>query len=65
MKFNIKRIDYYGKEDSHGKWWRWNEICDRCGAECRDSSMMTMTPPDEHEPDYCIKCLRELIKTKK
>ncbi len=64
MKLNIKRINYNGKEDIHGEWWSWDEICDRCGADCGRIGWMTMTQPDEYEPDYCVKCFRELFERK-
>lgn len=65
MKSNIEQITYEGKPSSTGQWWRWHETCDRCGADCEKDSWQTMTPPDTEEKDYCINCLRELLKNKR
>ena len=65
MKTNIKRIDYNGNLDSKGNWWQWDEFCDLCGADCKKSDWQVMLPPKTDEKDYCINCLRKLLKEKK
>ena len=62
MKTNIQQIDYHGNPDTNGKWWKWHETCDRCGADCNKDDYQTMTAPNTSEKDYCFKCLRELLK---
>ena len=62
MKTNIEQITYDGKPSSTGKWWRWHETCDICGADCGKDDFQTMTKPDTNEKDYCLSCLRKLLK---
>lgn len=64
MKTNIQRINYNGDLDSNGKWYKWHEVCDICGADCNKDDVQTMTPPDIKEEDYCINCLRHLLQLK-
>lgn len=61
MKYNIRRVTLQDKPDPNGKWWKWNETCDRCGAICRDDHITTSSAPDTNEKDYCIDCLRQLL----
>lgn len=65
MKINIERIDYNGRLNPMGKWWRWQEFCDICGADCGKTGWQTMQEPDVKEEDYCLSCLRKLMEEKK
>lgn len=60
MKINIQRIDYKGRINTNGKFYRWDEKCDVCGADCKTSVYMSNVPPDPKEKDYCIKCIRAM-----
>lgn len=62
MKYNIKRINYDGKESPYGDWWQYNEKCDKCGAKIRECSIMTSERPNTEESDFCVKCVLGLIK---
>ena len=61
MKSNIVQMDLSGKLNPNGKWWSWHATCDRCGADCHNDYMM-MQKPDTTENDYCVNCMRELLK---
>ena len=61
MKTNIRRVDYGGNSNVFGKWWTWDETCDRCGVNTRDSFFMTSVKPDESEADFCSDCIRYLM----
>ena len=61
MKKNILRINYNGNPDPNGNWWKWDEICDRCGKDCEKSVFQTMQEPNTNEEDFCLNCLRELL----
>lgn len=61
MKFNIKQTDYYGNVCTDGKWWSWDETCDRCGTDCQHSDVITTEKPNVDEADFCIRCCRELM----
>ena len=62
MKTKIEQITYNGEPSSTGKWWRWHETCDLCGADCGKDDYQTMTKPDTTEKDYCLSCLKKLLK---
>lgn len=64
MKYNIKRTNYHGKPCKNGKWWSWDEKCDRCGADCKHTGIMTTERPQMDEADFCIQCYRDLIEQK-
>lgn len=64
MKTNIQRINYNGRPDKNGKWWKWEEYCDICGADCGKSDFQMMFEPNREEKDYCISCLRKLLEEK-
>ncbi len=61
MKFNVKRVDISGKENSQGKWWTWDEKCDRCGIDCQHTGVLESKKPDLNEADFCIKCYHDLM----
>lgn len=65
MKINVRQIDYDGNLCSTGQWWKWTEICDRCNKECETSNLMTMTKPNITEKDYCLTCLKILLKERR
>ena len=65
MKINIKRINYDGTLNDNGNWWKWDEFCDLCGADCKKSDWQVTSPPNINEKDYCINCLRKLLDEKK
>ena len=52
MKTNIQRINYGGIPDKNGKWWKWQEYCDICGADCGKGDFQMMFEPDREEKDY-------------
>lgn len=62
MKYDIKQTDYHGNFCIDGEWWSWEQRCDRCGADCKHTGIMTTTAPDTDEADFCIQCYRELMK---
>ena len=64
MKYNIKQTDYYGNCCTDGKWWSWEQKCDRCSADCQHTGIMTTARPDIDEVDFCVKCYRELMDQK-
>lgn len=41
MKINVRQVDITGKETVQGKWWMWDEKCDRCGADCQHTGIIT------------------------
>ena len=62
MKTNIRRLNYNGKPNpTNGKWWSWDETCDKCGADCGKSGWTTTEKPDTTEKDYCLNCIRQLL----
>lgn len=61
MKYNIRQTDYHGKNCINGQWWTWEQRCDRCGADCQHTGIMTTEKPDIDEVDFCIQCYRELM----
>lgn len=61
MKTNIERVSYFGTPKPKGKWWRWHETCDICGADCGNDGVQTTIPPDTKEKDYCLNCLKKLL----
>lgn len=65
MKSNIQRINYDGTLNPNGKWYKWHETCDRCGADCEKDDFMTLQAPNTTEKDYCLKCLRELLELRR
>lgn len=61
MKFNIIKCNASGKQSDRGKWWKWNEICDRCGNSIFDDSMLHSKEPDTTEADFCSECFKSFI----
>jgi hypothetical protein len=65
MKSNIKKWPFNTTTSSSVSfWYSWTEYCDRCGKLIHDNDYQTSTEPDINEKDYCIDCLRELLKEK-
>ena len=52
MKRNIQR---------DGKWYRWDETCNRCGTVICDHNLLHSQKPDTDEVDFCSTCMRHLI----
>lgn len=45
-----------------GMWWRYIEICDRCGDLIHGhEEFRTSSKPNTEESDFCLKCLRYLV----
>lgn len=61
MKKNIYRVSYGGELDEHGRWWIWDEKCDRCGRVIRDHTIQSSNEPVKEETDFCSECLRYLL----
>lgn len=64
MKTKIQKCNLQGAEAINGQWWKWIEICDRCGALIQDYRVTDSEEPDPTEVDYCYDCLCYLIKNK-
>ncbi len=64
MKTKIQKCNFKGKESTNGRWWKWIETCDKCGAIVQDYRTLSSEEPDPSEVDYCYDCLRYLIKNK-
>lgn len=65
MKSNIKKWPFNTTTSSSVNfWYSWTEYCDRCGKLIHDNDYQTSKKPDINEKDYCIDCLRELLKEK-
>lgn len=65
MKSNIKKWPFNTTTSSSVSfWYSWTEYCDRCGKLINDNDLHTSKESDITEKDYCIDCLRELIKEK-
>jgi len=64
MKKNIHKVDYNGNPDKNGRWWKWEEICDRCGKETEMNNYLHSRREDESELDLCTNCLRYLMDNK-
>lgn len=62
MKTHICRCNYSGKPSRKGTWWKWHEVCDRCGSVIQEcGTRLNSVPPDVEEADFCISCLRLLM----
>lgn len=57
MKYNIRRVNYYGEMQKDGQWWAWEETCDKCGADCEHSKIYSSKQPDTKEADFCVNCI--------
>ena len=65
MKSNIKKWPFNTTTSSSVNfWYSWTETCDRCGKLIHDNDLQTSKEPNLEEKDYCIDCLRELLKEK-
>jgi hypothetical protein len=40
------------------QWWRYLEICDKCGQVVQDENWEHSCPPDESQADFCLECMR-------
>ncbi len=61
MKKNIEQVNYDGHPRADGKWWRWDEFCDRCGRQIRDKSWSETEAPDVNEVDFCVGCIEFFV----
>lgn len=65
MKTNIKKFPFDIKKNPNNyTWYAWDEYCDMCGKLIHNTDLHTTQVPDINEKDYCIDCLRELLKEK-
>lgn len=44
-----------------GMWWRWIEICDRCGSVIRNHNTRSTNEPNKEEVDFCVNCLKYFL----
>lgn len=57
----IKNIHHSVSKPSNMDWWDWTEICDNCGEIIEDNNYLHSVPPEEHEVQFCVKCMREFL----
>ncbi len=65
MKTYIKKHPFNTTTSSpvESFWYSWTESCDRCGRLIKNTDdFYTTIKPNTNEKDYCINCLRELLK---
>lgn len=60
MKIDIEQTNHQGIPDENGDWYKWNEICDKCGIITK-RPFLCSCKPNTKDKDYCLKCLRELL----
>lgn len=61
MKKNIVQCDLSGYHKEHGKWWRWNEYCDKCGVLVLGDDFLRGYESNTKEQDYCRDCMAEFL----
>ena len=64
MKFNLLKVNSHGRKSLSGRWWTCKTICDICCEEIY-KGVLWATPPNMQEKDYCDKCLREALLSRK
>lgn len=58
MKYNLRKVNLRNKPSMFGKWWKWDEKCDRCGSVIERGEVLTNKEPDLSEIDLCCDCMR-------
>lgn len=64
MKTQIEQVNYDNVPDINGRWWSWNETCNRCGNVVQHKSTMSTAKPNTQEIDFCCDCMRYFLDNK-
>lgn len=65
MKTNIQKVKYNKNPNIPDKcdWYTWDEYCDNCSEHHYISgTFLSNKAPDIEEKDYCLSCLRNMVK---